>query len=105
MKSNPVFPLLYSASFLSMALPLVAAEKSGNSSDRPNIIFILCDDMGYGDLACYGQKYIQTPNLVTWPVTDRNIFKLPIWIVWLPRVCFLRKLMQGALSVRPHVPH
>ena len=63
MKSNPVFPLLYSASFLTMALPLVAAEKSGNSSDRPNIIFILCDDMGYGDLACYGQKYIQTPNL------------------------------------------
>ena len=83
MKSNPVFPLLYSASFLAMALPLVAAEKSGNSSDRPNIIFILCDDMGYGDLACYGQKYI----------------------VWLPRVCFLRKLMQGVLSVRPHVPH
>ena len=33
------------------------------SSDKPNIIFILCDDMGYGDLACYGQKYIQTPNL------------------------------------------
>lgn len=28
---------------------------------KPNILFILCDDMGYGDLACYGQKYIQTP--------------------------------------------
>ena len=28
---------------------------------KPNILFILCDDMGYGDLACYGQKYINTP--------------------------------------------
>ena len=33
-------------------------------TDKPmNVIFILCDDMGYGDLGCYGQKYIQTPNL------------------------------------------
>lgn len=31
--------------------------------EKPNIIFILCDDMGYGDLGCYGQQYISTPNL------------------------------------------
>jgi len=38
--------------------------KSGKSNaDKPSIIFILADDLGYGDLGCYGQKNIQTPHL------------------------------------------
>ena len=42
-----------------------AAEtvSSKDKNEKPNILFILCDDMGYGDLGCYGQKYIHTPNL------------------------------------------
>ena len=29
--------------------------------DRPNIVFILADDMGYGDLSCFGSKHVKTP--------------------------------------------
>ncbi|MCS1407293.1 MAG: Arylsulfatase [Verrucomicrobia subdivision 3 bacterium] len=33
------------------------------AAERPNIIFIMADDLGYGDLGCFGQQVIQTPNI------------------------------------------
>jgi len=35
----------------------------GPAAEKPNIIFLMVDDMGYGDLGCYGQKKIKTPNI------------------------------------------
>jgi arylsulfatase A-like enzyme len=37
--------------------------KAKPAAKKPNIIFILADDLGYGDLGCYGQQRIATPNL------------------------------------------
>jgi arylsulfatase A-like enzyme len=39
------------------------ALSPAQAEERPNIIYILADDVGYGDLSCYGQKKFQTPNL------------------------------------------
>lgn len=46
----------------SVALISACTDKVENS-EKPNIIFILADDLGYNDLACYGQEFIKTPNI------------------------------------------
>ncbi len=51
------FVLLLACAAVLSATAVAVAE------DRPNIVVILCDDLGYGDLQCYGHPHIQTPNL------------------------------------------
>jgi arylsulfatase A-like enzyme len=60
------------SSLITLALAVTVISLSGCLSpyrsttaqdSKPNIIFILADDLGYGDLGCYGQKNVKTPNL------------------------------------------
>ncbi|HEX7773114.1 MAG TPA: sulfatase-like hydrolase/transferase, partial [Pyrinomonadaceae bacterium] len=54
---------LLSGGVRSEAIAKSVQRSSGVKESRPNIVFILADDMGWGDLSCYGRPDYRTPNI------------------------------------------
>jgi len=54
--------LLFAASIAGLGFPLLGCNSS-SPEKKTNVVFILTDDMGYGDISCYNKMQVKTPNI------------------------------------------
>ena len=104
MKSNRY--ILWTAVGTAAAIPMngeaAASAKSRQAGKRPNIVFILMDDAGYGDFGCYGQTKTETPHIDS--LAARGILFTDMYSaapVSAPsRCCLLTGLHSGHAQIR-----
>ena len=86
---------------LAVLLLLALTSAASAAEKKPNIIFILSDDVAQGDLGCYGQKLIKTPNL------DRMAAEgMKLTSFYAAPVCSVSRaqLLTGCYGARVSVP-
>jgi len=85
-----------------LAAFLATLSSGCQSPPRPNVIFILADDLGYGDLGCYGQKMIHTPRLDHMAAEGMRFtqFYAGSTVCAPSRCCFMTGLHTGHARIR-----
>ena len=63
MKARLFLQLFLALVFLGIRAGTATAEPATKPAERPNVVVIFCDDLGYGDLGVYGHPTIRTPNI------------------------------------------
>ncbi|MHC4755541.1 MAG: twin-arginine translocation signal domain-containing protein, partial [Planctomycetota bacterium] len=94
------------AGAVAMAMP-EWIKAAGPKKQRPNILYIMADDLGYADLGCYGQQKILTPNIDQMAVEGMRFTDAYAGsTVCAPsRCCLLTGMHSGHGRVRDNIPH
>jgi len=97
-----VFLLLFIVAF-----QVISVKGNNGPKNRPNIIFIMADDLGIGDIGCYGQKVIQTPQIDKMATEGLRFTQVYAGsTVCAPSRCSLMTGMHnGHNRVRDNIPH
>jgi arylsulfatase A-like enzyme len=77
------------------------------AAEKPNIVFIMADDLGYGDLGCYGQTLIRTPNIDRLAAEGIRFTQAYAGsTVCAPsRCCLMTGMHNGHGRIRDNLPH
>src|SRR6185312_435409 len=96
MKAKPFFGLIF------ILIPFISfAQQKQQKVEKPNIVYIFADDLGYGDLRSSGQKKIETPTIDAL-AKQRMLFTQPYDMpVCAPsRYCLMTGIHSGKVFIR-----
>jgi hypothetical protein len=74
------------------------ADAKGAAKKKPNFVVILADDLGYGDLGCYGHPTMRTPNLDRMAAEGQRYTSAYVALVYLHAELFAFPARGGSLS-------